>query len=126
MKALFTAMCTFLVLGLAAQKQMSLRECVDVALENNISVKQTELNTRISEISKNEAKLDILPTLNASASHGYNWGQTIDPFTNQFATNRVRSNSLGLSSNIVLFGGLQKMNTIQQGKYSFLASVEDL
>ena len=126
MKALFTAICTLSILALSAQQKLSLRECVDIALENNISVKQSELNTRISEISKNESKLDLLPNLNASGTHGYNWGQTIDPFTNQFATNRVRSNRFGLSSSAVLFSGFQKMNTIEQNKFNFLASEQDL
>lgn len=126
MKLLFTILSSCIVFAIAAQEKLSLRECVDLALENNINVKQSELNTRITEINKNEAKLDLLPNLNASGTHGYNWGQRIDPFTNQFATQRVQTNSFGVSSSVDLFNGFQKQNAIKQAEFTYLASAEDL
>ena len=56
----------------------------------------------------------MLPSLNGSASHGYNWGQTIDPFTNQFATNRIQSNSFGLNTGVTIFNGFTLQNRIKQ------------
>ncbi len=57
---------------------------------------------------------NFLPTLNGQASHGYNWGQRIDQFTNQFATARIQSNNLGIASSINLFGGMRQVNTMKQ------------
>lgn len=114
------------LLSFGQTQVMSLEECIKTALENNISIKQSNLNRVNSEITKNEAKLDILPGINGQASHGYNWGQTIDPFTNQFASTRVRSNNLRVSANLTLFSGLQKINNIKKAQFDFLAGEADL
>jgi outer membrane protein len=49
---------------------------VNYALENNISVKQTELDIKSSSIDKRGADRDFLPSLNANASHSWNIGLT--------------------------------------------------
>ena len=105
---------------------MSLEACIDYALKNNIQIKQSELNTELSQIGLSQSKTNLLPSLNANASHGYNFGRTIDRFTNQFATQQVLSQNLSLSTDINLFSGLQNINGIQQNKYLYLASKCDV
>ena len=59
--------CFFFLLGLSAQaqsKKWTLEECVNYALKNNISIKQTELDVKLSEIEKKTAFGAFLPTLN--------------------------------------------------------------
>jgi outer membrane protein len=101
---------------------MSLEACIDYALKNNIQIKQSVLNTELSKISLTQSEANLLPELNGNASHSYNYGRTIDRFTNEFATQQVLSQNFALNSDITLFGGLQNINTIQQNKYSYLAS----
>jgi outer membrane protein len=96
------------------QNTFSLNKCLDIALENNISLSQGELNIQQSELGLIQSKANLLPSLNGSASHGYNWGQTIDPFTNQFATNRIQSNSFGLNTGVTIFNGFTLQNRIKQ------------
>jgi outer membrane protein len=48
---------------------VDIKECVNYALENNISVKQTELDIKSSSIDKSKAIGNFLPSLNANASH---------------------------------------------------------
>lgn len=96
----------------------SLDQCIDSAIQNNINLKQSVLKTQISEVTLQNSKQNLLPSINASAVHGYNWGQTIDPFTNQFATNRVQYDNFYLSSSFVLFSGLQNYYTIKANNYS--------
>jgi outer membrane protein len=105
---------------------MTLEVCIDYALKNNIQIKQSELNTDLSQIGLNQSKANLLPTLNANAAHSYNFGRTIDRFTNQFATQQVLSQNLSLSTDITLFSGLQNINTIKQNRYSYLASKYDV
>lgn len=109
-------------LAVNAQKEWTLDECVDYALENNISVKQAEVNTSISKWNHTIATYTLFPTVSGFASHTYNWGQRIDPFTNQFATNRVRSNSFGVNAQMTLFSGFQNVNRMQQRKLEYLAA----
>lgn len=110
---------------LAQEGGWTLEKCIQHALDNNLQIQQSELNAESAKSSATQSKFDLLPTINAGATHGYNWGQTIDPFTNQFATNRVRSNSLSVSSSVTLFSGFSKLNTVKQRQFDFLAAQYD-
>jgi len=125
---LIVAFCTASMAQTAvpANQALTLEQCIDYALKNNISVKQTELNTEISKINLNQSEANLLPNLNGNASHSYNYGRTIDRFTNQFATQQVLSQNLSLSSDVTVFSGLQNINTIQEYKYSYLAGKQDI
>ena len=85
----------------------SLQRCINHAFEHNLQIKQSALNNQRSEIGLISAKGAFLPSLNASGSHGYNIGMTIDPFTNEFATDAIQSNSFGLNSGITLYNGFK-------------------
>lgn len=89
----------------------NLDKCLNFAIRNNLDLKTANLSLVQSEVNRNQSKYAYLPTLNAGATHGYNWGQSIDPFTNQFATDQVRSNSMYVSSNLTVFSGLRNYYT---------------
>jgi outer membrane protein len=110
----------------AAAVPMTLEQCIDYALKNNIQIRQSELNTELSQVSLRQSQGNLLPSLNANASHSYNIGRTIDRFTNQFADAQVLSQSFSVSTDINLFSGFQNINTIQQNKFSYLASKYDV
>ncbi len=112
--------------GLAQKKEWSLEECINYAIENNIQVQQSGLNVQIAEQNFAQSKYNTLPSLNGSASNVYNFGQTIDPFTNSFATTQVRSNQFGLSSSFNLFNGFQTINTIKRNQANLEARRYDL
>ena len=106
-----TALITLSVLfsgSLIAQTSAwSLQKCINHAFEHNLQIKQSALNNERAEIGLLSAKGAYLPSLNASGSHGYNIGMTIDPFTNEFATDAIQSNSFGLNSGITLYNGFK-------------------
>jgi len=102
-----------------------LQRCIDYALNNNVSVLQSKLGIDIAEIDRAQSRYSLLPNLNAGGNHGYNWGQRIDPFTNTFATERVRSNNLFLGSELDLFNGFNKMNTVKQREEDLAAGEYD-
>ncbi|MES2591345.1 MAG: TolC family protein [Bacteroidota bacterium] len=112
--------------AMKAGQALTLEACIDYALKNNIQIKQSELNTELSQVNLDQSKANLLPSLNANASHSYNYGRTIDRFTNQFATQQVLSQNLSLSSDITVFSGFQNINSIQQNKFSYLASKYDV
>lgn len=97
-----------------SQTEWSLDSCIRYAYEHNISLQRSELSIENAEINRQAAIGGLLPNLNGQASHGYNWGQRIDPFTNQFASQRIQSNSFGLSTSINLFSGFQQSLTVKQ------------
>jgi len=105
-----------------AQKQWSLEDCINYALTNNVDVKQQMLSISMGEQDVLNDKLNLLPSLNGYASHGYNWGQAIDPYTNEFATKRVGTDNFYLSASWVLFNGFQKSNTLKQDQLNLQAT----
>ncbi len=122
-------MSLILLLGFSAQSQESkiwtLEECINYALENNLNIKKQALIIDNQNEILSQSQFEILPNLNGFVSHGYNWGQRIDPFTNEFATDRVRSNNLYLSADLNLFSGLQQINTIKKNKLGLMAAQYD-
>jgi outer membrane protein len=121
---------TIVLLGLAlvsgAQKQWTLRECVDYALENNLQVRMQDLGVEIQEINVMQNRAAMLPNLNLNGSHTYNYGRTVDQFTNQFSADRVQSNNFYLSTQVVLFRGFQTQNALRQSRHELDASRYDV
>ncbi len=106
----------FLLPTLCNAQLWTLDSCIQYAYAKNISIQQSDLNVQISEATEQNTLGNMLPSLNGQATHGYNWGQRIDPFTNQFATERIRSNNFGLSTNVTLFNGFTLLNTWKQSE----------
>ncbi|MCH8317387.1 MAG: TolC family protein [Bacteroidetes bacterium] len=106
-------------------QKWTFQQCVDHALQNNIRIKQSELNVARSEANLSQSMANFLPDLNGGVSHGYNFGRSIDPFTNQFTTERIQSNNFSLNSSITLFSGFQNLNSWKQSKTDLEASQFD-
>ena len=109
-----------------AQQAWSLQQCIDYALNHNISVKQSELNTEASKETYHQNIAGFFPSLNANAGQSYYFGRSIDPTTNQFTNNEVRSNNFSLSSGVAIFEGFQLQNSLKQSKLNYLSSQYDL
>ena len=109
-----------------AQKIWTLEDCVNYALENNLDINKQLLTVELNKAGLLQSGLNMLPNLNVGATNYWNFGQTIDQYTNTFATNTVRSNNFYISSNVTLFSGLQKLNTYKANQINLLASKYDL
>lgn len=127
MKSFIYTLALFLIVILSqAQNSWSLEQCVDQAQKNNLSIKQSEVTTQINRNNANQSKAAILPTINMGAQHTYNFGRTIDRYTNTFANTQVLSQNFYVSSNVVLWSGLSQFNNIKANNYQYLASTENL
>lgn len=107
---------------LAQKKEWTLQECVQYALENNISVKQSELDVKLSQIGVSDAVGNLLPNLNASASNSWNTGLTQNVTTGILQTQTTRNFSAGVTASMTLFDGLQNVRQLQYAKLATLAS----
>jgi outer membrane protein len=112
----------FAINAQSQQKKWTLTECVQYALENNISVKQSELDIESADIERLSAIGNFMPSLNASAGVSENTGLSFDPVTNNARTTTFLSANGGISSNYTLFDGLRNIRTLQRSKISKLAS----
>lgn len=109
-----------------SQKIWTLEDCINYALENNLDIQKQIQSVESYKASLLQSYLGMLPDLNASGTNYWNFGQTIDQYTNTFATTTVRSNNFYIASNLVLFNGLQKFNTVKQNQIMVLATKYDL
>jgi outer membrane protein len=99
---------------------------VDYALANNLNVQRSQFDVESAEVNKMTSKAAMFPSLNASVSNGYNWGRSINPVTNTFTTQQIRSLSPNANTSVTLFNGLRIQNQIKQANKDFAASEEDL
>lgn len=104
------------------QKKWTLEECVLYALENNISIKQSELDLKISDIEKLEAIGNFIPNLAGNANYSINTGANINPATNQFNNETFKSFSANVNSGVNLFSGLANWKNWQRTKLNKLAN----
>jgi len=93
---------TLYLLIAAQQKVLTLQQCVDTALRNNFLVQQNGLQSQTADVNWKQAKLNLLPNLNGSASNGVSRGRSIDPFTNSYTNEQYNFANYGLSSGITL------------------------
>lgn len=91
----------------------SLQQCIDHALRYNLDIKQQHLNEDRSQADLTQSYANMFPSLGGTSVQGYNYGRTIDRFTNEFATERVLFHNLYGSSDVVLFSGFQNVNNIR-------------
>ena len=111
----------FLLFGMVfqafGQHDWSLEDCITYAMENNIQIKQTVLNTEYNDNLLKQSRLGQIPNLNGSANYTFSWGRALDQTTYQFTEDQqINSISLGVSSSVNLFNGLRVRNTILQNE----------
>jgi len=110
----------------AQLKQWSLEECIKYAIENNIQIQQQVIQTKIQENSLDLARKKLVPTLNSSFSHGYDFGRALDQTNYQFYNETMQSDYMYVGGQTPVFMGMQNVNSIKKNKYEVLASKEDL
>ncbi|RYY12118.1 MAG: TolC family protein [Chitinophagaceae bacterium] len=104
---------------------MTLQQCVEKGLSNNLDVLQAGLQMETGKINWNQARLNMLPDLNGSASNGINQGRSIDPFTNSYINQQVNYANYSVNSGVVLFQGLARQNAVKQNALAYEASKMD-
>ncbi|WP_405372016.1 TolC family protein [Phocaeicola sp.] len=108
-----------------AQKQWNLKQCIEYAIEHNLTIKQQEAAKDESAVDLNTAKWSRLPDLNGSASHSFNFGRSLQ-MDNTYQQLNTQNTGLNLSTSIPLFTGMQIPNKIALSKLNLKAAVEDL
>jgi outer membrane protein len=128
-KLLFLTMAILMLTGghlFSQTKIWSLEECIRYAIDNNITIKQQVLQTEMQKNSLDLAKLNLLPTLNASLSHDYTFGRALNFLSYKYVDHNTLYDNAYVGGNITLFNGFINYNTIQKNKNQLLASQQDL
>lgn len=109
----------FVLLGLIvlpghAQKPMTLDECLQIALANNITVKQIGNDALIAAANEKQSKLEYLPRVSAFSNYNVSRGLTNDPTTFEPVTATTKSSTPSIALDLNVFNGMQVRNTIRR------------
>lgn len=121
-KLILTAVLSAVLLYTQAQEKWSLRQCVEYALANNISVKQQDIQARLVELTYKQSKLQQYPTANISGNAGINAGRSIDPTTNQFTTSQIFFSGLNFNTGATIFNWFSVRNNIAANNFELQAA----
>lgn len=109
---------------LLAQQIMSLRECVEYAIEHSVNVEIGRINIDDARIARREAILKAFtPTIDAGTYAYLNFGRSVDPETNTYMSTTSFNNGYSVSGNIVLFNGFSVVNNIKISKIAMKMGV---
>ena len=125
-KITFLTLLFLSVLSQAQSKKWTLEECVNYAIKNNISIKQSELDAKSAAIEKSSAIGGFLPSLNINGSHSWNIGLNQNITTGLLENQTTQFTSAGLNSNIDVYNGMQNQNRLRKANLSLLASTYQL
>lgn len=109
-----------------SQKKWTIRECVDHALENNITIKQNKLNIDLQEENVLSSKGSFLPTVNGNTGGNFGFGSTFDPVTQNRVATTTYGGSFGISTGVTIFNGYRNLNTYKQAQLGVKSSKLDL
>lgn len=116
---------SFLSLSAFAQDtsgSLSLEECINLALQNNITMKRTELQGKMAANRFRTTRSEVLPIVNADYNFGINNGRSIDPYSNDYIDQQLSYSNAGLGLSFRLFKGFELRNRIQRERFNLKAS----
>lgn len=88
--------------------RLTLEECLQYAETHNFSLQSSNINISTSELSLKQAKLNIAPTVSATATQNVNFGN--------YEKSVGWGGNYGINAGMTLFNGLSNANKIKQSK----------
>lgn len=108
-----------------AQKVWTLEECVDYAMEHNLTIVQSVISQNSAEYQYKASKNAWLPTISADASQSFGFGQS-PSYNGVYVSDNSASLSFGISANMPLFNGLNLYHQTKASRLEMNASKKDL
>ena len=109
-----------------AQTVLTLEECINIALENNLDIKRARNNAISRKAGYTQSKMQFLPSLSASASHNWNEGLQFDQTTGNLVNTTTLSGGGTISGNFTIFNGFQNVYGVKRDRYLYEASQEQV
>ena len=103
----------------------SLQECIDWAMDNNLTVAGSEITVETQKVNNNTARMNWLPSVNGSIGENFSFGRGIGG-DNTYEKGNSSSTSFSLGANMTLFDGLATPRRMQLAKLNLAAATADL
>lgn len=126
MKRLFTlALLAMLASSTSwAQRVLTLEECIDIALQSNLSIKRAKNSAEIAKAQYTQSKFTFLPSISAGASHNWNEGLQFDQTTGNLVNTTTLNGGFSVSAGMTLFDGFSNLYGKQQAEANYKSSEE--
>ena len=104
-----------------AQETLTLKECIERAIEKNISIKNSTLDLLNSSENKKIAIGNFIPNFNISGNHSWNTGLTQNITTGLLENQTTENSSVNMSVGVNLFNGLANIRRLHRANLDLLA-----
>ena len=101
---------------------LSLQDAVDLAIEKNINIKQSELNLKNSELNRSDAIGNFLPSIGVSANHQWNIGRGVNVTTNIIEEITTQFSSGNINIGLPVYSGSRNVYQLHRANLDLLAS----
>ncbi len=109
-----------------AQEVLTLEECIEIALENNLDIKRARNNAIAAKANLTQSKFNFLPSLSAGASHNWNEGLQFDNTSGSLVNTTTLSGGGSIGGSITVFDGFSNLLGMQRNKILYDASEETI
>ena len=100
--------------GAIAQNRMTLKESLDIAIKNNLTYRESQIQAEATNVELSRVKSLAYPRIGFGVGQDVRLGRSIDRFTNAYIEELYSTNGFGVDATITLFNGFQIKNQIQQ------------
>lgn len=115
-----------IALSASAQKKWTLTECIDYALQNNITLQQAKLQKQSATEERKQAKAALLPSLSTSTNQSFGYRPWLEngvaTVTNGTVNSKVNktyyNGSYGINAQWTVWNGNQNRNQVKLGEVS--------
>lgn len=123
---LFTLIFSSILNAGFAQEVWDLRKCVEYAWENNISVQQSDIQSRIAGLNLKQSQFSQYPNVSITNSTGTNFGRAVDPTSNLFSSSTLLFQQYNLNVSGLIYNWGNVRNTIIGARYTAEAAKKDV
>src|SRR5450432_4474332 len=116
----------FAFLHAECQDKWDLPRCVAYALNNNISIKQADIDSRTSKLGFDQAKWAKFGNASFATALGLNYGRSINQTTNVYTNTEGVSQYYNLNAGITLFNWFALKRAVESNKFSYEAQVVNI
>jgi outer membrane protein len=116
---------TISAMGQQLDSVLTLQQCVDLAIKNNLDVRKSETQLERERTAWQQARENLLPTLNGYAQQSISNGRSQDPTTYNYVNQKINFGQYNLSSSLTLFNGWSLVNNIKQNSLLYQAGKMD-
>lgn len=113
LKGMWLFLFCFCVSEGGAQAVRTVDDCMRYAVRQNLSLKNSRLDTRIAGEDLTAAIGDFLPSVSAAGSVGKRLGRSVDPKTNMYTSSSFMESTLGVNVSFPVFDGFTRVNRLQ-------------